>query len=249
VWLIFDVRQKMKRVRSIALSGEWFSFLWRFTVNSVMVWAVLGIYVVLCNHPPSEPTVVQMPSWVPFWPGFTAPYLAALLVPWLLPLAIHSVRQFFACWCAMVLGYTISIALFASFPTTLPRTQVPPGGWTGLYRGLVAIDPPNNVMPCAHVIGPMIVAWFVVRGRPAWRWPLMGMVALAAASVALTWQHRPIDIVIGMGISGVAIATGDELSRRLWAKEPNKAPEPTTMAVTSRAPSSTSRASHGRGSS
>ena len=29
----------------------------------------------------------------------------------------------------------------------------------------------------------------------------------------------------------------------------NKAPEPTTMAVTSRAPSSTSRASHGRGSS
>ena len=29
----------------------------------------------------------------------------------------------------------------------------------------------------------------------------------------------------------------------------NQAPEPTTMAVTSRAPSSTSRASHGRGSS
>ena len=32
-------------------------------------------------------------------------------------------------------------------------------------------------------------------------------------------------------------------------KRPNKAPEPTTMAVTSRAPSSTRRASHGRGSS
>jgi hypothetical protein len=32
-------------------------------------------------------------------------------------------------------------------------------------------------------------------------------------------------------------------------KKANKAPEPTTMAVTSRAPSSTSRASHGRGSS
>jgi hypothetical protein len=30
---------------------------------------------------------------------------------------------------------------------------------------------------------------------------------------------------------------------------PNKAPEPTTMAGTSRAPSSTARASHGRGSS
>ena len=33
------------------------------------------------------------------------------------------------------------------------------------------------------------------------------------------------------------------------AEEPNKAPEPTTMGVTSRTPSSTSRASHGRGSS
>ena len=32
-------------------------------------------------------------------------------------------------------------------------------------------------------------------------------------------------------------------------QEPNKAPEPTTMAVTIRAPSSTARASHGRGSS
>ncbi len=32
-------------------------------------------------------------------------------------------------------------------------------------------------------------------------------------------------------------------------EKPNKAPEPTTMAVTSRAPSSTSRARHGRGSS
>ena len=32
-------------------------------------------------------------------------------------------------------------------------------------------------------------------------------------------------------------------------QKPNKAPEPTTMAVTTRAPSSTARASHGRGSS
>src|SRR4051794_22420831 len=41
-----------------------------------------------------------------------------------------------------------------------------------------------------------------------------------------------------------------ELEIRGWLTErPNKAPEPTTMAVTIRAPSSTDRASHGRGSS
>jgi hypothetical protein len=133
----------------------------------------------------------------------------------------------------MLLAYFVAIALWASFPTTLPRPPAPSGGWTGLYRGLVAIDPPNNAMPCAHIIGPMIVAWFVVRDRPAWRWPLIGMVALVTGSVALTWQHRPVDIVIGMGIGGIAIATGDMLSRRIWAKEPNKAPEPTSGLVTS----------------
>jgi hypothetical protein len=38
-------------------------------------------------------------------------------------------------------------------------------------------------------------------------------------------------------------------AEREKAKRPNKAPEPTTMTVTPRAPSSTSRAGHGRGSS
>ena len=103
----------MKRMGSFALPGEWFSFLWRYTVNSVLVWAVLGIYLVICNHPLSKPTVVLMPSWVPFLPVFTAPYLAALLVPWLLPLAIQSARRFFACWFAMLLAYFVAIALWA----------------------------------------------------------------------------------------------------------------------------------------
>jgi hypothetical protein len=39
------------------------------------------------------------------------------------------------------------------------------------------------------------------------------------------------------------------LLRHIAPNRPNKAPEPPTMAVTSRAPSSTRRASHGRGSS
>jgi hypothetical protein len=41
----------------------------------------------------------------------------------------------------------------------------------------------------------------------------------------------------------------DNRARLEIKKGPNQAPEPTTMAVTPRAPSSTSRADHGRGSS
>lgn len=122
-----------------------------------------------------------------------------------------------------------------SLPTTLLRPIAPVGSWTGLYRWLVVIDPPNNAMPCGHIIGPVIVAWFLVRERPAWRWPLMGMVALSASSIAVTWQHRPIDIVVGMGIGAIAIATVELLSGRVWPKAPNRTPEPMTTSVMPRA--------------
>jgi hypothetical protein len=199
-------------------SDDMFSFLWRFTVNSVLVWSVLGLYLHINYHQPSSPTVLTMPSWVPFWPVFTVPYLAMLLATWLLPLAIRNVGRFFACWFAMFFAYFIVITLFVSFPTTLPRPPVPHGWWAGLYRGLAATDPPNNVMPCAHGIGPMVAAWFIVRDRPTWRWPLVGMLVVGLPSIALVWQHRPIDIVLGAVIAAIAIAAGEALNRRIRAQ-------------------------------
>lgn len=47
----------------------------------------------------------------------------------------------------------------------------------------------------------------------------------------------------------VFVSLSSLLVFRARKKEPNKTPEPTTMTVTPRAPSSTSRADHGRGSS
>ena len=63
--------------------------------------------------------------------------------------------------------------------------------------------------------------------------PLFAIGAILVACGVYRWLLRP------LAIRGFA---SEE-------KKPNKALEPTTMAVTSRAPSSTSRASHGRGSS
>jgi hypothetical protein len=196
-------------------SDDMFSFLWRFTVNSVLVWSVLGLYLHINYHQPSSPTVLTMPSWVPFWPVFTIPYLAMLWVTWLLPLAIRNVGRFFACWVGMFVAYAIVVTLFVTFPTTLLRPPIPTDGWcVGLYRGLAATDPPNNVMPCAHGIGPMVAAWFTVYDRPTWRWPLVGMLVLGLSSVALVWQHRPIDIVLGTVIAAIGIAAGEALNRR-----------------------------------
>ena len=58
-------------------------------------------------------------------------------------------------------------------------------------------------------------------------------------------------VLIAMGATALLPAVQLEADDFKMTKktEPKQAPEPTTMAVTPRAPSSTSRASHGRGSS
>jgi membrane protease YdiL (CAAX protease family) len=71
------------------------------------------------------------------------------------------------------------------------------------------------------------------------------VLGIAGALLALGASRAHGMVVVAMAV--IFLAVGVEFVTR--AKKPNKAPEPTTMAVTSRAPSSTSRASHGRGSS
>src|SRR5690348_16304669 len=56
--------------------------LWRFMAISLMVWPMLGVYMVINHHQFSTPVAVVMPSWVPFSPGFFAPYMAMLLMTW-----------------------------------------------------------------------------------------------------------------------------------------------------------------------
>ncbi len=101
-------------------------------------------------------------------------------------------------------------------PTTLPRPPLPQDTWAGPYTWLAAMDPPNNVFPCGHGIGPFVAAWFTGRDRPTWRWPLAGMLMLGLPSVALTWQHRPVDIGVGLIAGAIGIAISETLL--LWKK-------------------------------
>ena len=86
-----------------------------------------------------------------------------------------------------------------------------------LFRS-AAIDPPNNVMPCAHGIGPVVGAWFAGHDRPTWRWPLAGMLVLGLPTIAVVWQHRPIDILLGTVAAAIGIAAGEALNRREQAQ-------------------------------
>src|SRR5258707_10246323 len=169
----------------------------RFVAISVTVWPGLALYLIIDHCQSATPIAVGMPSWVPVLPAFGVPYLGMLVVTWLLPVAIRDAGRFRACVWAMVCAYLLVMPWWILTPTTLPRPPWPEGWLAGPYRWLAQIDPPNNVMPCAHGIGPVVAAWFAGRDRPTWRWPLAAMLVLGLPAIALVWQHRPFDIMLG----------------------------------------------------
>ena len=186
----------------------------RFVAISLTVWPILGLYLVIAHGRFASPTELVMPSWVPFWPAFTLPYLGMLLVTWLLPVSIGDAGRFRACLWALVCAYLLVMPWWILAPTTLPRPPLPEGWWAGPYRWLTACDPPNNVMPCAHGIGPVVGVWFAARDHPKWRWPLVAMLILGLPSIALVWQHRPFDILLGTAAAAIGIVVGEGLNRR-----------------------------------
>lgn len=181
----------------------------RFLAVTLTVWPMLGLYILINRHSFAHPITVLMPGWVPFWPPMLVVYQGMLLVTWLLPVAIRDARLFRACLRADVFAYLLIMPWWIITPTQLPRPPLPDGAWENAFRLLWGFDQPTNVLPCAHGVGPVVAAWFVGRIRPAWRWPLLGLVLLGLPSIALTWQHRPVDIVLGIVAAAVGIFVGE----------------------------------------
>ena len=186
----------------------------RFVVNSIVVWPMLWLYMFINHHQAPPSNTVLMPSWVPFWPGFFPVYFAMLLVTWFLPAAIRDAGRFRACLRANVCAWLLVMPWWILSPTMMPRPALPEGVWAYVFDCVWTVDLPYNVRPCAHGIGPVVAAWFVVQERPGWRWLLAGMLGFGLSSIALVWQHRPIDILLGTVAAGIGIAVGAALSRR-----------------------------------
>jgi hypothetical protein len=175
---------------------------------------MLGLYMFIDHHQPASPHAVLMPAWVPLWPVFCIPYLGLLLVTWLLPVAIRDAGLFRACIRANVCAWLLVMPWWMLTPTTLARPALPPGFCANFLNWLWTIDQPHNVFPCAHGMGPIVAAWFASRDHLAWRWPLAGIVVLGLPSIALVWQHRPIDILLGTMAAAIGIVVGEALNRR-----------------------------------
>jgi hypothetical protein len=185
---------------------------WRFLAATIMGASELGFYFVLTFRHSVTPTAVVMPSWVPFWPVFAVPYFGMLLLAWLLPAAIRDPGRFWACLRAMACAFLLIVPWWILFPTRMERPPMPAGWWVGPYAWLAEVDPPNCVLPCGHVIGAAAV-WFIRLERPTWRWPLVALLVVGFVSIAVTGQHRPVDILIGTAATGVGIYVAE-----MWRK-------------------------------
>jgi hypothetical protein len=202
------------RFTDLTANRWWAAALRRFVVNTIVVWPMLGLYMLINQHAPGSPTTVVMPAWVPFFPSFFPIYVGLMFVTWLLPIAISDAGRFRACIGSSVCAWFLVMPWWLLAPTLLPRPPLPEGTWAHAFQWLWQVDRPYNVTPCAHGIGPVVAAWFVGQTHPTWRWALAGILMVGLPSIALVWQHRPIDILLGTGAAVVGIVIATALVRR-----------------------------------
>jgi hypothetical protein len=167
---------------------------------------ILGAYLYINQLGGISHTPVSMPAWVPFLPSLVWIYLGALVVPWFSLLAIDDPVRFRHCAVVHALAFVMLVTVWLLFPTKMLRPEVPQGWWNELYRYLVLIDKPVNIMPCGHILSPVIVTWFLAEQNRRWLLWLLPLVAISAVSIVTTWQHRPVDILLGAVVAFIAIS-------------------------------------------
>jgi hypothetical protein len=197
-----------------AFDGWLNTLLGRIVVNGIVVFSVMLVYEPTNHHPLGPPITVSTPSWVPFWPVFLIPYLGMSLLTCILPLAIRDGRRFRSCMIAVIVGWMLIVPWWILTPTMLPRPTLSDGPWAGVFQLVWICDAPYNVTPCAHGVGPVVAGWFVCQERPAWRGPMIVIVLVGLASIALVWQHRPVDILLGTVAAVIGIAVAEALNHR-----------------------------------
>src|SRR5215210_6524008 len=95
------------RSSTVTLNHSTMGALRRFVVNTVVVWPMLGLYM-LINRYQAPPTAnVFMPSWVPFSPAFFPVYLGLMFITWFLPVMICEPERFRACLRANVCAWLL----------------------------------------------------------------------------------------------------------------------------------------------
>lgn len=187
-------------------------------VRSILLFAVgaplMAIYLTINHRTGVKHGAVEMPDWVPFWPIMAIPYLLMLILPWFGACALREQRNFYQYLVSVLLAFVVIGSIWYFFPTEMSRPETPEGLLSQVHRHLIAVDNPVCIAPCGHVMGPIVIIYLLAcekRSRLSWMLPLLG---LGILSIATTWQHRPLDILIGSIITLVSVRVTRELFKR-----------------------------------
>ncbi len=168
----------------------------------------LGLFALTClvyftiSQVVTTPVEVVMPAWVPFLPVLAAPYLLQVVGSYVLALAINDPARRRAVFMAYFASFAVTCSVWYFYPTVMHRPAVPAGWWNWLYGVMAGLDMPVNVVPAGHILMPVLIIWAFYHDRPEWlRW-LVPAEALGAVAIVTTWQHRPVDLLIGIALAG-----------------------------------------------
>jgi hypothetical protein len=150
-----------------------------------------------------EHVPVTMPDWVPFSPILALPYLALLWTPALGIFFIRKWQSFVRYVISFVIAYGTVAAIWIFFPTEMTRPELAEDGWS-VYREMISVDRPVCILPCGHIVGPMLVCYFLAQENRKHLFWLIPLLAIGSFCIIATWQHRPIDVLIGMVIASSA---------------------------------------------
>jgi hypothetical protein len=153
---------------------------------------------------------VLMPEWVPFFPEMALVYLAMLVVPMGGQLLLRDQVRFYRSLGAFVVGFFIIAIIWVVYPTVMMRPDSSATEFVAIYNWMISVDRPVNILPCGHILWPVIIVYFLWQERPEWFWALISLLVIGGLSIVTTWQHRPVDVFIGGLIAWLAIRVSEK---------------------------------------
>ncbi len=146
-------------------------------------------------------------TWLPFHAGWLWPYVSMFVIvglPWFLLPEWRQVRRFAFCLLGMA---AVGWVTFWLHPTACARPIVAEPTWS--YALLLALDRPNNCLPCLHSAMALLAAGVLALDAPAFR-SRIARVALAiwctliSVSIVGLRQHTDIDTFVGLILGALA---------------------------------------------
>ena len=180
-------------------------FCYRLLMTNLLGGSLMAIYLLINQRVGVGHMPVTMPDGVLFLPSMALPYLMMLVLPLFFLLLIQDQTRFHRSLLAIVIGFAVISFIWIFYPTEMLRPEIGNDSHAVIYQVMIGVDRPVNIFPCGHVLWPIVSIFFLGQERRSWLKFLRPLFLFGTITVVTTWQHRPVDILVGTAISLGAI--------------------------------------------